>query len=463
VKIVFLAESITLEQEPLGLMLLAATLKNGGHSCFLIHLDKSQGWIEAVERIAPRVVAFSTPTGLHKQYIQASLTLKKRLDFLSIFGGPHPSFFPEMIYEEGVDIICMGEGEFPFLELVDSLESGTEYFGIANLWVKQKGEIRKNPTRPFIQNLDVLPFPDRDLLSPIHHLSQSDTRYFMAGRGCPYNCSFCFNQAARKLASGTYIRWRSVDNIFREIRKVREEYPFRVVNFQDDTFILNRNWLDTFAVRYPREIGMPFFCHVRANLLSERVCSQLAEAGCIHVGIGLESGNDFLRNQILRKRISKQAILTACNTLHRHGIRITTQNMFGIPHETVETVLETIDLNIQCQPDRSNLYYFTPYPKTAIADYTIVRGFFEPSQFDSLPDSFVTEKAHLTLDLPRKKEIEALAPLTRFCVHFPAFFPIIRFLFRLRGFVLVKSLISKILLSFQASYSRIVKKNTKFE
>ena len=439
-------------------MHLAATLKRSGHSCFLVHLDESPEWIEAVERIAPGVVAFSTPTGLHKRYIQASLTLKKRFSFLSLFGGPHPSFFPEMIYEEGVDIICIGEGEFPFLELVDALESGTEYSGIANLWVKQKGEIRKNPTRPFVQNLDDLPFPDRDLLSPIHHLSQADTRYFMAGRGCPYNCSFCFNQAARKLASGKYIRWRSINNLFQEIRKVREEHPFRIVNFQDDTFILNRAWLETFAHRYPREIGLPFFCHVRANLVTEEVCRQLAEAGCVHVGIGIESGNDYLRNQILKKRISKQEILNACGALHQHGIRITTQNIFGVPHETVETILETIDLNIRCRPYRSNLYYFTPYPRTALADYATGLGMFKSNQFDVLPDSFVTEKAHLALDLPQKKEMESLAPLTRFCVHLPFFFPLIRFFFRRQGLIQLKSLISRGLLASQAFYVRWLKK-----
>jgi anaerobic magnesium-protoporphyrin IX monomethyl ester cyclase len=439
-------------------MHLAAALKNGGHSCLLIHLDKSSKWIEALERIAPRVVAFSTTTGLHQRYIQASLTLKKHFDFLSIFGGPHPSFFPEMINEGGVDIICRGEGEFPFLELANALDSGTEYFEIANLWVKREGKIQKNPTRPFIQNLDSLPFPDRDLLNTIDHLSHSDTRYFMAGRGCPYNCSFCFNQAARKLASGKYVRWRSLDNLFQEILTVRATHPFRIINFQDDTFILNQDWLEAFTDRYPREIGLPFFCHVRANLISEKVCRQLAEAGCIHIGIGIESGNDYLRNQILKKRISKQEIMNACEWLNKYGIRITTQNIFGVPHETIETVLETIDLNIRCRPYRSNLYYFTPYPGTALANYASDMGMFKSNQFDVLPDSFVTEKAHLALDLPQKKEMESLAPLTRFCVHFPAFFPLIRFLFRRQGLIRLKLLISRGLLASQAFYVRWIKK-----
>jgi radical SAM superfamily enzyme YgiQ (UPF0313 family) len=418
----------------------------------MVNMDNTPNLVEQVRYCSPDLLGFSATTGIHQKYLQASQEIRKALNVLSVFGGPHPSFFPELIEEDGVDVICQGEGEYPLLELVEALENGRDFHNILNLWMKTNGQIYHNPTRPYLQDLDSLPFPDRELMQELPAPMAKGERFFIAGRGCPYNCSFCFNHVASRLSKGKYVRWRSVDNVIQEIKEVKDRYDLRLVNFQDDTFVLRMDWLEEFAGKYKKEIGLPFFCHVRADLVNDGMSRLLADAGCVHVAIGLESGNDYLRNQILRKHFSKEQIVSACHSLRAHNIRVTTQNMFGVPHETVDTVLETIELNIQCRPHRAYLYFFTPYPKTDLAEYAFRHGCCRADRFDHMPYSFAVEQASVALDLPEKENIEHLARLAGLCIRLPSLLPVIRFIFKLRGAGWLKALAARSLLALQSRF-----------
>jgi uncharacterized radical SAM superfamily protein len=306
-----------------------------------------------------------------------------------------------------------------------------------------------------VQDLDGLPWPDRELFNRFSKLHVEDTRYFMGGRGCPYDCTFCFNHLAKELADGHYVRWRSVENLIGELKAVKERYGMRFVNFQDDTFVLKMDWLEEFCAQYRKEIGLPFLCHVRANLVTDRMSQILAQAGCVHVGMGLESGNDHLRNMVLKKNISREQLISACQSLKAHGITVSTQNMFGLPFETIDTVLDTIELNIACQPERTNLFFYVPYPRTQLAQLCITEGFFRAEDLDTLPEDFATEFSSVNLTLSNARQIEQLAKLTRFCVHFPIFFPLIRFLFKHQGGNWLKAFVSQSLLFLQRLYAQI--------
>jgi len=455
-KFLFIIDTKTIDQEPLGIMHIVSMLKNHGHTCEALDLVREgHNLLPAVRRSAPQVIAFSAVTGPHQKLLRAAQEIKQELKVLSIFGGPHPTFFPDFIENEGVDIICLGEGEFPTLELANALQSGEDFTGIANLWVKQQGKIHRNPTRPFCEDLDNLPWPDREIFNTFPELHIADTRYFMGGRGCPYNCTFCFNHVAKKVSSGHYVRWRSVDDVIAELESVKAKYGMRFVNFQDDTFILKRTWLEEFSDRYREQIKLPFLCHVRADLTDSHISQLLADAGCVHVGMGLESGDDHMRNMVLNKGVSREQLINACRVLRAAGITISTQNMFGLPFETIDTVLETIALNIECKPERTNLFFYVPYPRTKLAETAIEAGFYRADDLTRVPEEFNVEFSSVNLQLENAKQIEQLAKLTRFCVHFPALFPFIRALFKLNGFNWLKSAISGGLLSLQNAYTRI--------
>jgi anaerobic magnesium-protoporphyrin IX monomethyl ester cyclase len=256
-----------MRQESLGIMHISALLKQHGHICEALDLARNKDLVTTAREHAPQLLAFSAITGPHRRLMRASREIKRGCNILSVFGGPHPTYFPQMIEEEGIDIICRGEGEYPMLDLVQALQAGQDFTSTRNLWVKRDGQIYRNPLRPFVQDLDSLPWPDRELLNEFPELHAEDTRHFMGGRGCPYSCTFCFNHIAKTLAEGRYVRRRSVENLIAEIKAVKRQHDMRFITFQDDTFGLSTDWLDEFSAHYRREIGLPFLCHLRADLV----------------------------------------------------------------------------------------------------------------------------------------------------------------------------------------------------
>ncbi|HOJ62111.1 MAG TPA: radical SAM protein, partial [bacterium] len=337
------------------------------------------------------------------------------------FGGPHPTFFPKMIEEEGVDAICTGEGEYPTLELVTALEEGKDFTKIDTMAFKVGEKIIKNPNRPFIskQALDDVPFPDREL---IRHFAvwKQRTGYVMAGRGCPYDCTFCFNHASRESQEGRWTRQRSVDNVLAELHWLKDKYKIVYVAFQDDTFILNRRWLREFLPRYGKEIGLPFICNVRCDLTDEEEARLLAENGCIRVATGIESGSDELRRTILAKNISTEKILEACRLYYEHGIRVIGQNMFGVPGETVETALSTVELNIRCRTHINTFSFFAPFPGTKLGEMC-EQDYGFSGDLKEIPREF-QERLAPSIKLEKKELIEKIGQCAHLFVSYPRIF-----------------------------------------
>ena len=157
-KIVFLQR---LYYEYGGPMILSAVLKNSGHSVNLLIGENANYFLNKIKDVD--VLAFSTMTGMHQWAIKIASEIKKEKDILTVFGGPHPTYFPEVIESSAVDVICLGEGEYPMLDIANAIDNREDLSHIQNLWVKKNGKIYKNAIRPLIENLDILPFPDREL------------------------------------------------------------------------------------------------------------------------------------------------------------------------------------------------------------------------------------------------------------------------------------------------------------
>ena len=165
----------------------------------------------------------------------------------------------EAIQLDGLLGICIGEGEFPILDLVTALENKSDYLNIANFWFRSGAEIVKNPVRPLINNLDDLPFPDRELFDyqQIVNDNYDDGAEFMVGRGCPFLCSFCINKSLQDLyrGKGPFVRYRTVDHVVAEIRQVVATYSnIAKITFQDDILALNKKWLAEFSEKYALEM-----------------------------------------------------------------------------------------------------------------------------------------------------------------------------------------------------------------
>ncbi len=428
--ILFILKEI--DNEPHGVLYLSSTLKKADHRVSMV-VATEEDPVEAALRLKPDLVGYSVYTGTQRYYLELNRRIRAQLPVFSIFGGPHPTFFPEMIEEEGVDGLCRGEGEYATLDLLNALGAHEPFERIPNWWFKIEGRIIKNPLRPLIKDLDQLPFPDRELLYQARPASRENkVKPFITGRGCPYNCTFCFNKAYSDLYKGASLRTRrrSVDNVIAEIEEVRKRHPLQFITFMDDTFILNIRWLLEFAEKYKAQIGLPFWCQVRADLVTEERIALFKDAGCVSVSFGLEAADDYMRNVVLNRNMSKEDILKASRILRGQGITFMTNNMLGLPKGGLAEDLETLKLNLRCRPSYANVFLYQPYPKTELGEMAFREGLMEGT-FDDLSGSVSDNTVIKFKSALEKQQIENLQKILAIVVEFPFLLPLVKPLIRL--------------------------------
>lgn len=429
-KILFVTDVINkwYGSEPLGIMYLSSVARAAGHETALT-TDEYREASKSLLSFKPDVVAYSVTTGAHTGFLELNRRLKNSHKFFALFGGPHPTFFPEFIEEDGVDAVCLGEGEEALIELLEALDRGGDLKSIPNIWFKEAGKVYKNAVRPLEQNLDSLPFPDREIIYARYNRPEKyKMAKFIIGRGCPYNCTYCFNHAFAKLYTNQKrVRLRSVDNVLDEVSDVLAKYPAEFVGFTDDIFIINMDWLREFAEKYRQRIGRPYWCNVRANLVNEEVLDLLKASGCHSVVLAVEAGNERLRNQILKRNMTGDQIVNACKLLRQKGIRFVTNNILGFPGGSLENDIETLELNIKCRPFFAAATLFQPYPKTELGDYAIEMGFFD-GDIDKIGETS-WRKSVIVMD--NKDKVINLQKLFSIIVEFPMLNRLTRTLIRL--------------------------------
>jgi len=362
-RILFVEKQI--DYEPQGIMSLSSSLEAAGHEVALA-ICAQEDPLDVARKFEPGIVGYSVMTGSQNYYFELNQHLKESLKhpFFSAFGGPHPTFFPEMISEAGVDGLCIGEGEGAIVDLANRLDNGGPPPDLPNWWLKIDGEVVKNPTRPLVPALSDLPLPDRRLIYDKHaYTRESPIKHFLGGRGCPYNCTYCFNHAWYQIYERQKRGFqRSVDHVLDELEIVRERWPLEHVVFIDDLFIIYLDWLAEFADKYPRRIGLPFFCNVRANLVTPEKVALLKKAGCVTVSMGIEAANDRVRNDLLKRKMSREQMIHAGQLIRGGGVHLTSTNILGLPTSTLEDDLDTMSLNNECQVSYAHAFLFQPYP-----------------------------------------------------------------------------------------------------
>ncbi len=362
-------------EDNLGLLWIVAALKQHGFTARI--------WVgckdtcREIADFAPDIVGYSCTTGAHPWVLASVDRLKAAgIEAMIVVGGPHATFFPDFIQDPRLDAMCRGEGEEAMVELASALEEGREPYGIQNWQFNVDGKIIENHLRPLVEDLDSLPDPDRSYYRRYPLLAKNPFRIFITGRGCPFKCTFCFNHALVELYGKTakYVRRRCPASVVEEILRVKSEWGLDQIRFSDDHFVLSKNWLREFCELYKREVGRPYTVNARADVLCEERVTLLAESGCRLVCFGLETGREDLRNEVLKKRISNEHIITAAQRLRSHGIKLLTSNIIGLPGETVEDAWQTIALN---QRIKTNLPWFSMmqyYPGTEVYEQAVAAG-----------------------------------------------------------------------------------------
>ena len=253
-------------------------------------------------------------------------------------------------------------------------ESGNDMaVSLKNLWVKEKGQLYKNDIRNLVEDLDSLPFPDFTIYGRYKFFfSFLRERYpIITGRGCSYNCSFCYNDSLRKVykGKGVYIRRRSVRNVIAELLEAKVKYKVQKFIFVDDDFAIDAQWLEIFSGEYRKKIRLPFICDVCASSITDKKMAILKKGGCICVKMGVETGNEYIRKVILNKDITNRRIKEAAFLIKKYNIGLKTCNILGIPGETAGNALETLEFNKEISSDFVLCSLLQPYPGTRIADY----------------------------------------------------------------------------------------------
>jgi|TARA_B100001971_G_scaffold213034_1_gene244947 radical SAM superfamily enzyme YgiQ (UPF0313 family) len=372
---------------PLGLAYLSSVLKREDFKVCFFNLvnfnDKT--CLDDVYKFGPDVVGYSVITGTQKLYLNFNEKLKKRLkNITSVVGGPHPTFSPEIIHEKGVDAVCIGESENAFLHFMKKFRAkGTLPKRAPNFWIKYNGEISKSSLLPLITDLDSIPYPDREGYFKVDKfVGEFARRSFIASRGCPYKCTYCFNESFNKLYSNKNIlRFRSPESVCDEIIYVSSMFTTKSVYFVDDVFTINKDWIMKLCEQYRRKVKLPFMCNIRLNNTDDEIIKSLKEAGCAVAIIGAESGSEFIRNEVMKRKMSIDLMLERVKIFHKYKIKLFTENIIGNPRETYEMALETLRLNQKINPQFANASLFTPYPKLAATNFAI-----ENKLFDANPE-----------------------------------------------------------------------------
>ena len=413
--------------EPFGVMSLVPHLIARGFGVRLFDADDPE-LLPRLEAFNPRIVGYSVTTGAHTYYLQLNAYLKERLDFLSVFGGPHPTFFPDMLHRPGVDAIARGECDYSFALFCEGVRDHGQPRPTPNFTYHEGDHLVSRPPAPLIEDLDALPFPSREAYYSISPKIEGYTvRSFLASRGCPFHCTYCFNHAMDDLYGGTFCRpsVRSIERVVTEICAVTARYPTEFLAFRESIFPLARGWLERFGELMRERVRLPFYCHLRLDMVTKERAALLARAGCHSVNVGIETGRYALRKELLGRPVSDETIVSACETLKEAGITILANNMLGLPFTTFDDDWATLQLNQRAAPHYSLAMLYQPYPGTRLAAMAQQGGWFH-GDMDALEISYY-ERSHGRYEPERERRpVENLQRLFAVAARLPALNPLWR-------------------------------------
>jgi radical SAM superfamily enzyme YgiQ (UPF0313 family) len=401
-----------------GLSYISSVLKQAGHETKLIILSRRLGAKNAelidktIAEFKPSLIGFSAVSTEYPFVAeQADYIKQKYPEIYLVIGGPHVSLNPDNILNDAFDALCISEGEYPILKLVEQLVQNKVPSGIANFWFKRECSIEKNQTRPFIENLDELPFPDRALWQEWIADNPEARFSVLLGRGCPFNCTYCSNHALRKLASGPYVRFRSPANIIKEIREIEKSFSSKKeIYLEVETFGVDKVWAkELFAelTKLNSELAEPIAYGANIRVTPGVDFSELfaacQEANFKFINIGLESGSDKVRRLALNRYYDNEDVIRTVKTARQYGLKVALFNMVGLPGETLEDFKQTILVNRECQPDWHMTSIFYPYPGTDLYDMCIEQGLIKAETKNTS-----MERVKSVLDLPgfSRRQIE---------------------------------------------------------
>lgn len=371
----------------------AAMLRADGFDVALLPLDgRSEGMLhKAVTETRPTHLLVDIPA-THVTAARHTIVDVAEKHYLPVtVVGRYATCQPEQaISIPGVTAMILGEYEPSVLRLYRCVRDGSAVMlarpgearsagqaDIPGVWFNSEDGLVRNDPAPLAEDLDALPFPDRELFDYAREVRQTGQALFAATRGCDRWCAFCLSDWYMELyrRNGPLLRRRSVEHLLEEVSAVVGRYEgVRRVTFCDHAFVCDPQWLERFADEYPRRCGLPYRCHVRPADVDTRVAGMLADSGCETAEVEIGSGSRFIREDVLAMRTSENQIVAGVAALKGAGLRVHGRAFVGAPYDSEVTVEETLALLGKLRLDAVQARVYFPVPGTRAAEMCAENG-----------------------------------------------------------------------------------------
>ncbi|MDI6902787.1 MAG: radical SAM protein [Methanocellales archaeon] len=330
-----------------------------------------------INKISPDLIVSSTCTPTFVSDVQMTRRIKENFPEVKIcLFGTHVSVLPyEALRDKSVDFVAIGEAEKTVLELCQKLEEdGKNLSGVKGLGWKNGDEIKINEKRELIKNLDELPYPARDLLPnvqyrPVIYKKLPFTTVY-SSRGCPYDCIFC----GSSIMFEKVWRPRSPENVVAEVKHVMDDFGVKEIFFNDDIFTMSKARTKKICQLLKElDSGMIWGCESRVDTLDKEMLDAMSEAGCYKITFGTESGSQFILDK-MKKKVTVDQIRDVFKATKDAGIQANASFLMGMPWDTKETIMETIEFAKEIEPNHVQFCVATPFPGTELYEVAKEEG-----------------------------------------------------------------------------------------
>lgn len=319
----------------------------------------------------PDALVFITESITYPYLIDLARQMRRRVDVPIIFGGWHPTMTPHTVLANPeVDYVMIGESENTLPELLAMIAAESDPAAVPGIYYRENGEVFSTGIRPLIEDLDTLPWPDKDLFA--QEVNLSDDYNVAAGRGCPGACTYCRENVMRRIYGPRVHRRRKVSAILDELEEMKRRYRFREVMISDPIFFTSKPWALELLAGFKQRIGVMFRCFGQIKFLDEEIAQALKDAGCYTVEFGLQTTNEKIRRETLLRPETDEDVRRAFAICDRYRLRYDIDHIFGLPGETAQDFVDAAHLYADCRYiNRVKvhlLYYYPGAPILRIAE-----------------------------------------------------------------------------------------------
>ena len=360
---------------PLGLAYLASIAREKGFDVKIVDSIVENLTFEDVEKIinqySPDIVGITSTTSMIPDaYRVAKIAKDISKDIVTIIGGPHVTFVPELTLNESPDLdyVVKGEGEISFSHLLDVINGKMQPKEVLGITYRKDGSVIDNPPQPLIKDVDAIPEPSWDLL-PMEKYEIDNIQFgtIMTSRGCPYNCIFC----SSSLQFGKQWRGHSVDRVIDELKTLRYKYNKREIEFLDDTFTLNMKRALELTDRIVKEgLDIRWSASARVNLFNDEIAKNMKKAGAHTVYFGIESGSQKILD-FIGKGITLSLAKISVRKANEAGLNTLGSFIIGFPEDTIKDIKTTIKFSKKVGVTVAQFTIATPYPGTRLWNYVV--------------------------------------------------------------------------------------------